>query len=603
MNRMHLSHRQKMILAIASAMVMVLVSFAGFEIYFSHGSGGNIYVGPKINIALPGNLSSTGNANVTEYIQIMGVNPSYFPSQNTSVVTDYSIPSQGYLTLFNMTFFPKNGQKSFSGFMNFNKFFAIMTGWQRYYQNEGYPPGTNGQEVSLQVEATLSLLNNGNLSVYSYYNNIPFNPLSFSFSVDKVVTGPINSMHNLNQWFNNTGMNLPSYSLLSYIPYSFNLTPSFDKAKPTYVSNINASVQNYNAYVKESPNLTATPCYIGTKYVITNRDVLHGPFPLISIHDNTTAQVANNFLVIVGSLATSSVTLCMTSDQTGVNAGGGITDQMSTNPSWGSNGSFDANGQITSCTAYPLNYPYINGSANNLSYFGANNTTAIIYISNVTFTVTHYNIYYTWKNTQGQCFDEYLGNMTSVVLASIYSNNGTFTIGYGSVPIEYYYVLQNATKGQTETSLGYLAPGTQIRGVSVWDNTTGYSNGTSELKTATDALQTFAAGLGVGLALICVYAALNGVVGDASEPAVVNAAVGLLDSILTLSISLLTDFSSISFSTDSNFGANLYSINSQGTHNGYSYYLIDYQSSNPITFNANGYMYSYYGPSNFVVAS
>ena len=603
MNRMHLSHRQKMILAIASAMVMMLVSFAGFEIYFSHGSGGNIYVGPKINIALPGNLSSTGNANVTEYIQIMGVNPSYFPSQNTSVVTDYSIPSQGYLTLFNMTFFPKNGQKSFSGFMNFNKFFAIMTGWQRYYQNEGYPPGTNGQEVSLQVEATLSLLNNGNLSVYSYYNNIPFNPLSFSFSVDKVVTGPINSMHNLNQWFNNTGMNLPSYSLLSYIPYSFNLTPSFDKAKPTYVSNINASVQNYNAYVKESPNLTATPCYIGTKYVITNRNVLHGPFPLISIHDNTTAQVANNFLVIVGSLATSSVTLCMTSDQTGVNAGGGITDQMSTNPSWGSNGSFDANGQITSCTAYPLNYPYINGSANNLSYFGANNTTAIIYISNVTFTVTHYNIYYTWKNTQGQCFDEYLGNMTSVVLASIYSNNGTFTIGYGSVPIEYYYVLQNATKGQTETSLGYLAPGTQIRGVSVWDNTTGYSNGTSELKTATDALQTFAAGLGVGLALICVYAALNGVVGDASEPAVVNAAVGLLDSILTLAISLLTDFSSISFSTDSNFGANLYSINSQGTHNGYSYYLIDYQSSNPITFNANGYMYSYYGPSNFVVAS
>ena len=115
-----------MILAIASAMVMILVSFAGFEIYFSHGSGGNIYVGPKINIALPGNLSSTGNANATEYIQIMGVNPSYFPSQNTSIATNYSLPSQGYVTLFNMTFFPKNGQKSFSGFMNFNKFFAIM---------------------------------------------------------------------------------------------------------------------------------------------------------------------------------------------------------------------------------------------------------------------------------------------------------------------------------------------------------------------------------------------------------------------------------------------------------------------------------------------
>ena len=93
----------------------------------------------------------------------------------------------------------------------------------------------------------------------------------------------------------------------------------------------------------------------------------------------------------------------MTSDQTGVTAGGSITDQMSTNPSWGSYGSFVADGQIASCAAYPLNYPYINGSTNNLSYFGTNNTTAIIYISNVTFTVTHYNIYYTWKNTQGQC--------------------------------------------------------------------------------------------------------------------------------------------------------------------------------------------------------
>ena len=601
MDKMRLSHRQKMILAIASAMAMIMVSFAGFEIYFSHGSGGNLYVGPKINISLPGNLSSSGNTNVTEDIQIMGVNPSFFPSQNTSIVTNYSLPSQGYMTLFNMTFFPKNGQKSFSGFMNFNKFFAIMTGWQRYYQNEGYAPGTNDQEVSLQVEATLSLLHNGNLSVYSYYNNIPFNPLSFSFSVEKVVTGPINSMHNLNQWFNNTGMNLPSYSLLSYIPYSFNLTPSFDKAKPTYVSNINASVQNYNAYVKESPNLTATPCYIGTKYVITNRDVLHGPFPLISIHDNATSNLTSNPLYIASIFANSGGTLCMTSDQTGVNAGGGITDQMSTNPSWGTNSLFTNDEGIVQWNAYPLNSGY--GEPNGtIMHTGINETTAIIYISNATFTVTHYNIYYSWKNSLGQCFDKYLGNTTSIVLTSIYSKGDSFASGYGYVPIEYYYILQNATNGEARTSLGSLAPGAGMSSGTIMGKTMGYSSATSEMTLVTSAL-TFAAGLGVALAFISLEAALNGADGDASEPAIVDMALATLDSVLALSITLLTDFSSISFSTDSNFVANLYTITSGGSYTGYSYNLMDYQSFNTITFNGNGNIYSFYGPSNFIVAS
>ena len=600
MNRMRLSHRQKMILAIASAMVMILVSFAGFEIYFSHGSGGNIYVGPKINIALPGNLSSTGNANATEYIQIMGVNPSYFPSQNTSIATDYSLPSQGYVTLFNMTFFPKNGQKSFSGFMNFNKFFAIMKGWQRYYQNEGYSPGTNGQEVSLQVEATLSLLHNGNLSVYSYYNNIPFNPLSFSFSVEKVVTGPINSMHNLNQWFNNTGMNPPSYSLLSYIPYSFNLTPSYDMAKPTYVSSINASAQNYKAYAKESPNLMATPCYTGTKYIITNRNVLHGPFPLISIHDNATFNLTYNPLYIASGFANSEGTLCMTSDQTGVTAGGSITDQMSTNPSWGTNSLF-TNGGIAQWHAYPLNSEYV-ASNGTIMQRGINETTAIVYISNATFTVTHYNIYYSWKNSLGQYFDKYLGNTTSIALASIYSKVDSFALGYGYVPIEYYYILQNATNGEAKTSLGLLAPGAAMQGGTIMEKTTGYSSGASEMTLVNSSL-TFAAGLGVALAFISLAAALNGADGDASEPAIVNLALATLDSVLALSITLLTDFSSISFSTDSNFVANLYAITSGGSYSGYSYNLMDYQSLNAITFNGNGNTYSFYGPSNFVVAS
>ncbi len=599
---MELNHRQKMIIAIVASATMILVSFAGFELYFSHGQG-NINVGPKIFIAFPGNLSTPQNTNVTENIQIMGSNPSYFPSQNTSIVANYSLPSQGYVTLFNKTFFLKNDQKSFSGFLNFSRFSAIMIGWQKYYHDEGYSIGTNGQEVSLQVEATLSLLHNGNLSVYSYYNNIPFNPLSFSFSVEKVVPGSSGSMYDLNQWFNNTGINPQSNSLLSYIPHSFNLTPSYDMAKPTYVSNINASGQNYNTYAKESPNMIAPPpCYVGTKYIITQVNVEHGPFPLISIHDNATINLTSNGLYIASSLATSSVTLCMTSDQTGVTSGGSITDQMSTSPSWGTNGTFTLDGGIAQWHAYPLNsgYTLSNGT---VIRRGINETTAIIYISNATFTVTHYNIYYSWKNSLGQCLDKYLGNTTSIVLTSIYSKNNSFAMGCGYVPIEYYYILQNATKGEAKTSLGSLAPGAEIQGGTIWGDTTGYSSGASEMTKVTGALLTFAAGLGVALAFISLAAALNGADGDASEPAIVDVALATLDSVLALSITLLTDFSSISFSTDSNFVSNLYGITSGGSYTGYSYNLMDYQSSNTITFNGNGNTYSFYGPSNFVVAS
>ena len=176
-------------------------------------------------------------------------------------------------------------------------------------------------------------------------------------------------------------------------------------------------------------------------------------------------------------------------------------------------------------------------------------------------------------------------------------------MGYGYVPIEYYYILQNATNGEAKTSLGLLAPGAAMQGGTIMGKTTGYSSGASEMTLVTSALQTFAAGLGVALAFISLAAALNGADGDASEPAIVNLALATLDSVLALSITLLTDFSSISFSTNSNFGANLYTIMSGNLDTGYSYTLIDYQSLNAITFNDNGNTYSFYGPSNFIVAS
>ena len=224
---------------------LISVAFTGLELYNLNTHTATAYYGPKLNIALtkPNNLSS--NANVTESIQIMSANPSYlWPSGSPSIGTA-SLPAQGYITVFNMSFFPVSyGKTTYSGFLNYSKFYPIMIGWQNYYHEQGYKNGSTRNEISMQVEATLSILQNGNLSVYSYYNNILFNPLSYHFMVEKVIRGIPYQNSNTNKWFNSTGVNIQSYASLSFIPVSFNLTPSFDMANPTYVASINTSSPN-----------------------------------------------------------------------------------------------------------------------------------------------------------------------------------------------------------------------------------------------------------------------------------------------------------------------------------------------------------------------
>ncbi len=236
MSKIQLKRNEKIILSIVLATSMILLSFAGLEMYSSNQYAKVISLGPKVNVALPQNISSAGSSNVTESIQIFSVNPSCVKSQSTSMIALHSSQKQGYIDLFNATIFPKNVQKSFSGFMSFKGFSTILKGWQTYYEKEGYSLGDKGQEVSLEIEATLSLVRNGNLSVYPYYNNIPFNPLSCSFKVENTAISSFKQISSPYQWLNNTGINPPSNSVLSYIPYYFNLTPSFNLGKPMYVA-------------------------------------------------------------------------------------------------------------------------------------------------------------------------------------------------------------------------------------------------------------------------------------------------------------------------------------------------------------------------------
>ena len=197
------------------------------------------------------------------------------------------------------------------------------------------------------------------------------------------------------------------------------------------------------------------------------------------------------------------------------------------------------------------------------------------------------------------CYRIYLGNATSIQITAINATGNNYNIDYGYVPIELYYIMQNITKGQQATSLGLLGPGKEIQGSQVWADTTGYSNGAGEIQDIKKAAATFSSFLGLAVAIIDLASALNGVDFDASEPAVVSATLGLIAASIGLSATLLGDFSTISFSTTTDFAAQLYVVENAGTS--YTYNLIDYQSPNPVTFGANGDTYSFNAPSNFLV--
>jgi hypothetical protein len=578
----------KAIISIILSLIVITTAFIGIETLKSR-STSTADFGPKINISFAEVNNQTGqaNMNVTETIQVMTENPSYIWAGNLQASGVSVAPDGAYLTLFNQTFFPNaNSSTIFSGLLNSN-FSKIVTGW-RTYCNEHRATGMN---VSMTLEASLSITVNDNLSVYTYYNNIPFNPSKIRFYSN---VSP--QSQTLKDWFNNTTVGISSYSSISYVPVTFNVTPEFNMQSPTYTAVLNNSNEiPYDQHAKTGSDVSYR-CYPGTYYVQQWTKNLYGPDPLITMHNNVSYPTSSDYFAFSEGIITGSVDMAMNSEQTGISSGDTITNQMSTNPSWNETGKFTADGSDAIWQAYP------NGGTVLGTREGINNTTGIIYVSNATYAITHYNVYQVnvHISPSGEtCYRIYLGNATSIQITAINATGNNYNIDYGYVPIELYYIMQNITKGQQATSLGLLGPGKEIQGSQVWADTTGYSNGAGEIQDIKKAAATFSSFLGLAVAIIDLASALNGVDFDASEPAVVSATLGLIAASIGLSATLLGDFSTISFSTTTDFAAQLYVVENAGTS--YTYNLIDYQSPNPVTFGANGDTYSFNAPSNFLV--
>ena len=589
--------KKNAIISIFIVIFLIFASYAGLAVYFLPPHKSAAIFGPKINIAtnIPKGISS--NATVIESVQIMSANPSYLWSAGIHANQNSTLPVQGYTTLFNATISPLSfGNGNYTSFLNYGNFSPIESGWKEYYLHNGYSIGTPGQDISMQVEVSLSILKNGSLSVYDYYNNIPFDPLLYSFISGKFISG-VFLANGAGNWFNNTGINLQSYSSVLYIPAYFNVTPSFNLANPAYVAKLNTSFNNNTGTSISSPTVAPSSNNVGIKYMIMSRNVLHGPLPFVSLHNDATFKVANNYLFSFTNFAGTNTSLYMTSDQTGISSNGNITDQISTTPSWrGSYTQLSNNIQV----AFPLGYPAPDQYGNVVPE-KANNTSATMYISDVTFTVIHCDIYYSWEHNS-QYHEKYLGNATSIVVSFVdTSNNAT---GTSYVPIEYYRIIQNVTAGENITHIGILNSTGAINSVSIYRKTIGYSNGSAELIALNKAYLAFPTGIGIALAYIDMMSEIHGSSGNQSESAIVNKTLGLIGFQLGLPIKLLTDFASVGFMTILGFSECGYDIQSYPHFSGYySYNTSDYQSLNPVTFTQNGTTYSFYAPTNFIIAT
>ncbi|MGC8727620.1 MAG: hypothetical protein ACP5RG_06440, partial [Thermoplasmata archaeon] len=193
----------------------------------------------------------------------------------------------------------------------------------------------------------------------------------------------------------------------------------------------------------------------------------------------------------------------------------------------------------------------------------------------------------------------YLGNYTTIQITAIDSANG-FRMEGGYLPPAAYGVVDKLFNNNV--SLGSLSPNEEILGSTIWTNSQGYSNAANVYSKIAKTLKIFSVSIGLGMAIEDAIAATNAADAGVSEGAVIAESAKLISATLAMSSDIISLYSSIDFIssgtlTGFGYGVTNYAI---PLTSGSSFYLLDHESTQPITFTANGETYTYYAPSNFI---
>lgn len=153
-------------------------------------------------------------------------------------------------------------------------------------------------------------------------------------------------------------------------------------------------------------------------------------------------------------------------------------------------------------------------------------------------------------------------------------------------------------------SLGSLSPNHEIFSSTIWTNSQGYSNAANVHSKIAKTMKIFSVSIGLRLAIEDTIAATNAANADASEGAVIAESVRLISATLSMSSDIISLYSSIDFISSGGLTGFGYGVTNYAypSTSGSSFYLLDHESTQPITFTANGETYTFYAPSNFLDA-
>jgi len=571
--------RKSLIAAAIVAVIIIGVFSSAF--YYEHKDEKNLIIGPKLTLST---ITSSGNVTGNETVQVFSEMPSMIGEFTSNFGNGIDISNKNiynnsaFVELLNATF-PYSG-KSVNLFLS-PLFMKVADEWVSLL---GSMEGS--QTPSLDIYATLSIVENGTLYVYSYYNNIPFNPFNVTLS----------EFNGKTDWFSNSSINTADYTSITFANLSLHANVSFDMNSPSFVVPINIS----------SPSMipeTQLSVYgggggqSGTFYEPLWYKNITLPLPLVATHISLNDSNALSYINNIAAFVVGNGSINLNSNTVSISTSGTVTNQMSTDPSLNVSDIIYPHGSIyvdASPTVFPAD-ANVDGET-----VGNNYTTSMLAIDNATYELIHGNIIYVYDNA-GHEFTKYLGNYTTVQISAIDSANG-FRMEGVYLPPAAYGVVDKLFNNNV--SLGSLSPNQEIYGSTIWANSQGYSNAVNVYSKIAKTLEIFSVSIGLGLAIEDALAATNAVDADASEAEIVAESAKLISATLAMSADIISLYSSIDFISSSTLTGFGYGVTNYAIPptSGSSFYLLDHESTQPITFTANGETYKFYAPSNFIDA-
>ena len=528
--------------------------------------------------------------------------------------------------LLNATLLPGNNTTTF--FLS-PVFDSIAHEWVSLLSRD---TGTN--YPSLTVEAVKTVMSNGSMSLYQYYNNLPFNPYDVSVaSINGTVlsNSSMLSSTGAENWFSGSGVNLSGYSQIYVDNLSLNL-PLLFPSVPLQVMPLNSSANESasHSYVENPDLAVASPesCYwtyyytypSTTSNTLEKTTYAYGTLPLLGVHIGRNADQGNSQIPLSASVNVQNDSIKLSSNQVYSNPSGSITTSMSTQPSFSHLANVTIGSSINQSIATPEG---ISELKDNHSY-AQNLTTAFVGIQGVEYEFQHYNRYtYNYKDywadevcppyrypphllSQTLISTTYDGNFTIGEIIHVNSTAGLKVTG-SPVSIAEAWVIQHFLLQDSNGSvqLNASGSGTGYQSSTIWAMTYGWTNAANAYKEAEDALNIFSTALSLGLAVIAAIAAANAADFDAGEPAVIAAAGGLIAKTISLAATILGQYSSISFISGSTaitatWGFSNYPLFSPGS----AYTMPFYESSSGVMLTLpNGNSYFFYAPEDYLNAT